>query len=184
MKRRFWSVCLALALCWTLLPAPALAAGEATVYVGGEELTSTNDTTVYATTDVTTGEVTLDGDDDTYNVMWDGTTLTLNNATITQGAYKDAAIYRASGDLEIKLIGENTVTGPDSSEDSTGIYIDQGDLTINAADAGATLAVSGGPVTSQSRISSGIRTDNGDIPISGGTVKAAGSKANHHSFGI
>ena len=179
MKRRFWSVCLALALCWTLLPAPALAAGEATVYVGGKALTSTNDTTVYATTDEDGNVITDSADADDYNIKWDGTTLTLKDATITEGAHQNAAICREGG-LEIELIGENTVTGPDnSSEDSTGIYIYQGDLTIDAEDDSATLAVSGGPVTSQSRISSGIRTDNGDITISGGHGQ---SRRRHRPF--
>ena len=46
MKRRFWSVCLALALCWTLLPATALAADGDTVYVGGVELMGSSTTPV------------------------------------------------------------------------------------------------------------------------------------------
>ena len=104
MKRRFWSVCLALALCWTLLPATALAAGEATVYVGGKELTSTNDTTVYATTDEDGNVITDSADADDYNIKWDGTTLTLKDATITEGAHQNAAICREGG-LEIELIG-------------------------------------------------------------------------------
>ena len=188
MKRRFWSVCLALALCWTLLPATALAAGEATVYVGGKALTSTNDTTVYATTDEDGNVITDSADADDYNIKWDGTTLTLKDATITEGAHQNAAIYREGG-LKIKLIGVNTVTGPDnSSEDSTGIYIGQGDLTIDAADDGDSLDVSGG---SSSSASYGIRASNfragngGNITISGGTVTASGGQStSNKSYGI
>ena len=192
MKRRFWSVCMALALCWTLLPATALAAGEATVYVGGKALTSTNDTTVYATTDEDSGEVqpiTSTGSEPSeWNIKWDGTTLTLKDATITEGAHQNAAIYREGG-LKIKLIGVNTVTGPDnSSEDSTGIYIGQGDLTIDAADDGDSLDVSGG---SSSSASYGIRASNfragngGNITISGGTVTASGGQStSNNSYGI
>ena len=46
MKRRFWSVCLALALCFGLLPATALAADGDTVYVGGVELMGSSTTPV------------------------------------------------------------------------------------------------------------------------------------------
>ena len=191
MKRRFWSVCMALALCWTLLPATALAAGEATVYVGGKELTSTNDTTVYATTDEDSGEVqpiTSTGSEPSeWNIKWDGTTLTLKDATVTEGAHQNAAIYREGG-LKIELIGENTVKGPDSSANSAGIYIDQGTLTVNAAADGASLDVSGG---SSSSASYGIRAGNfragngGNITISGGTVTASGGQStSNNSYGI
>ena len=50
MKKRIASLFLALTLCLTLLPATALAAEEATVYVGGTALTGSKDKPVYATT--------------------------------------------------------------------------------------------------------------------------------------
>ena len=186
MKRRFWSVCLALALCWTLLPATALAAGEATVYVGGVELTGSAAKPAYAVT--SGGAVTTSGaDENNCNIKWDGTTLTLKDATVTEGAHQNAAIYREGG-LKIELIGENTVKGPDSSANSAGIYIDQGTLTVNAAADGASLDVSGG---SSSSASYGIRAGNfragngGNITISGDTVTASGGQStSNNSYGI
>ena len=51
MKKRFFAIFLAVCLVATLLPAGVLAADVEYVYVGGEELTSTDGGTVYATTD-------------------------------------------------------------------------------------------------------------------------------------
>lgn len=65
MGKKLFSLCMALVLCLSLLPATALAAGEATVTygtieVGGVALTNSESTpVVYATTDATTGAVTL-----------------------------------------------------------------------------------------------------------------------------
>ena len=86
IRRKWLSVCITLVLCLLLLPAAALAADE-TVYgkieVGGKELTNSAETpVVYATTDKD-GVVTTEGATaKNYNVMWDGSTLTLRNATI------------------------------------------------------------------------------------------------------
>lgn len=113
IRRKWLSVCIALVLCLLLLPAAALAAeGDSTVYVGSVELTSTGGASVYATTDAATGVVTIEGATaENYNIMWDGSTLTLRNATIQQAEeYSDKsnekiAVYRASGDLAIELVG-------------------------------------------------------------------------------
>ena len=79
MKRRFWSVCLALALCWTLLPAPALAADVAPneLWVGGTNVVQGG----YWTTNAD-GSLTA-SDNSHYNVYYDGNgNLWLDNANI------------------------------------------------------------------------------------------------------
>ena len=191
MKRRFLSICLALALCLSLLPATALAAG-ATVYgtieVGGVALTNTQDNpVVYATTDATTGTVTTNGATaENYNVMWDGTTLTLRNATIEQAkeygnSHESMAIYLASGNMNLALVGENTVDAlGGGSAASCGINLGSGSLSISGAD-GASLTVYGGPTERGN--SCGIYA-NGTITINSGTVTATGESASAASYGI
>ena len=185
------SICLALALCLSLLPATALAAG-ATVYgtieVGGVALTNTQDNpVVYATTDATTGTVTTNGATaENYNVMWDGTTLTLRNATIEQAkeygnSHESMAIYLASGNMNLALVGENTVDAlGGGSAASCGINLGSGSLSISGAD-GASLTVYGGPTERGN--SCGIYA-NGTITINSGTVTATGESASAASYGI
>ena len=201
-KRRLLSILTCLALCLTLLPTAALAAavGE-TIHVGGVKLTTTAETpTVYART--VGGAVTTGGASATdYNIMWDGTTLTLNGATITQGHYQGAAIsyYNtesgSSGisQLDLVLVGENTVTGPDlnssSVYDSYGIHVagfgtssDGTALTISGA---GSLTATGGTVSrSGSYWSAGICNRVGEISVEGGTVNAAGGPSSGRSAGI
>src|SRR5699024_8062976 len=58
---------------------------EPNIYVGGVGLTGDKDTPAYALTDKN-GTVTKDSATaDNYNIMWDGETLTLRNATISGG---------------------------------------------------------------------------------------------------
>ena len=185
--KRLMAILLCLCMALTLLPTAALAAavGE-TIHVGGVALTSTEATpTVYART--VGGAVTTDGaNESSYNIKWDGATLTLNNAVITQGSYKGAAIYYHDRYTAIHLVlmGESSVTGPNSSEGSCGIDV-SGDLTI---DGSGTLTVTGGDVTvtdTTYAISYGI--DAPDIIISSGTVTATGgtvSGNNAISYGI
>ena len=199
-KRRLLSILTCLALCLTLLPTAALAAavGE-TIHVGGVKLTTTAETpTVYART--VGGAVTTGGASATdYNIMWDGTTLTLNGATITQGHYQGAAIsyYNtesgSSGisQLDLVLVGENTVTGPNldpiSGYSSYGILV-AGDslvgtaLTISGA---GSLTATGGTVSKSGTYwSAGICNSVGDISVEGGTVKATGGPSSGRSAGI
>ncbi|MBM6910453.1 S-layer homology domain-containing protein [Oscillibacter valericigenes] len=199
--KRLMAILLCLCMALTLLPTAALAAavGE-TIHVGGVALTSTEATpTVYART--VGGAVTTGGASATdYNIMWDGTTLTLNGATITQGHYQGAAIsyYNtesgSSGisQLDLVLVGENTVTGPDlnssSVYDSYGIHVagfgtssDGTALTISGA---GSLTATGGTVSrSGSYWSAGICNRVGEISVEGGTVNAAGGES-ESSYGI
>ena len=180
-------LCLCMAL--TLLPTAALAAGE-TVYVGGKALTGSADIPAYAKTDSSSGTVTVEGSKDDYNIMWDGSTLTLNGATITQGSHENAAIYYHDRYTAIHLVlmGESTVTGPsgDSTGASYGIYTG-GELTISGSGilnvSGGILNVSGGDIAASSN---GLFV-NGNLTISGGTVHATGGEVSGeyaYSFGI
>ena len=192
-------LCLCMAL--TLLPTAALAAavGE-TIHVGGVELTTTEgNPTVYAKTDDNGVVSTTNADENDYNIMWDGTTLTLNNADITQVSHENAAIsyYNtesgSSGisQLDLVLVGENTVTGPNldpiSGYSSYGILV-AGDslvgtaLTISGA---GSLTATGGTVSKSGTYwSAGICNSVGDISVEGGTVKATGGPSSGRSAGI
>ncbi len=189
MRNRLFAVL----LCLWLLPAAAMAAG-ATVYgtieVGGIALTNSESTpTVYATTDAATGAVTAQPtftETDGWNIKWDGSTLTLRNATIEQAkeygnSHESMAIYRQSGDLAIALVGENTVDAPGGgSAASCGINLGNGRLSISGED-GASLTVYGGPTERGN--SCGIYA-NGTITINSGTVTVTGESASADSYGI
>lgn len=141
-------------------PAPNL-------YVGGVGLYGDTDTVAYATTDSESGEVTPEDDGTSYNIKWDGSTLTLNGATIS-GPYSSAedAIYSPDS-FQIKLKGENTIRLDTSDDSGRGIF-SEGEITITGDDETASLAIEdGGPVMGI------IRADR--ITIKGGTVTAEAS---------
>ena len=187
IRKKLLSACLALALCLSLLPATAQAEeGSSTVYVGGEALTGSAESPAYATTDES-GTVTTEGATaENYNVMWDGSTLTLLNATIQQAeeygnSRESMAIYRQSGDLAIALVGENTVDAPgNGTAASCGINLGNGSLTISG-EGDASLSVFGGPTTNGN--SCGIYA-RGTITIDSGTVTVTGESASAASYGI
>jgi lysophospholipase L1-like esterase len=120
-------------------------------------------------------------DENADNVLGDGTvsydigtnTLTLRNATITQGTHEESAIY-SNGNLNIVLEGENTVNAVD-----IGIYVygtlaisGSGSLTVNGINIeNGDIIISSGTVTTSSTYG-GIMADN--VTISGGTVTATG----------
>jgi hypothetical protein len=187
IRRKWLSLCIALVLCLLLLPATALAAGEATtVYVGGKTLTGSADSPAYATTDESGAVKTEGANAKNYNIMWDGSTLTLKNATIKEAeeygnSHESMAIYRQSGDLAIALVGENTVDAPgNGNAASCGINLGSGSLTISGED-GASLTVYGGPTEHGN--SCGIYA-NGTITIDSGTVTVTGESASAASYGI
>lgn len=189
MRKRLFAVL----LCLWLLPAAALAAGATaygTIEVGGIALTNSESTpTVYATTDAATGAVTAQPtftETDGWNIKWDGSTLTLRNATIEQAkeygnSHESMAIYLASGNMNLALVGENTVDAPgNGTAASCGINLGSGSLFISGAD-GASLAVYGGPTEHGN--SCGIYA-RGTITINSGTVTATGESASAASYGI
>ena len=192
--KRLTAILLCLCMALTLLPATAWAADGETIHVGGVTLTGSADTPAYAKTD-NSGNVTVESArEDDYNLKWDGTTLTLDNANIS-GGYGfsgswdsgSAAIYYSGGsDISLILTGENTVTGPngdDINNASFGIYAygdskNSIDLTISGS---GSLTVTGGNMVSESY---GIFTDN--LIVQSGTVNAAGGNGNtvNNSYGI
>ena len=180
--KKFLGLCMALCLCLVLLPATALAANEATVYVGSVALTGSKEKPAYAKTD-DSGNVSQDGATaENYNIKWDGETLTLQNAAIKEAEVhnnESMAVYLASGNMNLVLVGENTVEAPDSeSVSSCGIHVD-GSLTISGQENGS-LSVSGGDSGGSSY---GIHAYD-TITINSGTVNATSGEAKGDSIGI
>ena len=183
MGKKLFSLCMALVLCLSLLPATALAADGATVYVVSVELKGSKEKPAYATTNADTGAVTTEGaDENNYNIMWDGETLTLRNAAIKQAGVhnnESIAVYLASGNMNLVLVGKNTVEAPDSeSVSSCGIHVG-GNLTIKGQDNGS-LSVSGGDSGGSSY---GIHAFD-TITINSGSVNATSGEAQGDSCGI
>lgn len=183
MGKKLFSLCMALVLCLSLLPVTALAADGATVYVVSVELKGSKEKPAYATTNADTGAVTTEGaDENNYNIMWDGETLTLRNAAIKQAGVhnnESIAVYLASGNMNLVLVGKNTVEAPDSeSVSSCGIHVG-GNLTIKGQDNGS-LSVSGGDSGGSSY---GIHAFD-TITINSGSVNATSGEAKGDSVGI
>lgn len=134
MNKRVFAVVLAAMMTLFLLPSAALATGASSVYVGGVLLDSTNP---YLVGGAAAGSGTLGADGCTAYFDSVTATLTLREANIT-GSYQNGAdsdkfgIYSMNGDLTIKLIGSNTVTGvkAETGASSYGIYVMEGSLTI------------------------------------------------------
>ena len=199
MRKKIVSLCMALTLCLSLLPATALAAEGpvyGTIQVGGKELTnSANAPVVYATTDED-GVVTIEGATAVnYNVMWNGTTLTLRNATVnatrTDGAttyhYNAAIYYTGSNDIAIELMGTNNLSGQKSITDisAAGICLIASSLTIGGS--GVLNITFPENVNGNGESACGILVGSGDVTINGGTVNATGGTASGptgYSYGI
>ena len=159
MRKKLFSLCMALALCLGLLPATALAVdAPATLYVGNQQVISSSDIT-YWTTDESTGGLTkCEGNDDSWNVKYEPNTatLTLRGATIQGGSITGSApfdfgIYALSSSnqpvaLTIELIGTNTITGTFgiflNAEIDASSYGTNATLTITSENNGS-LQVSG-----------------------------------------
>lgn len=184
MKKRFAVIVLSLCMVLALIPTAAFAADGDTIHVGGVALTGSEAEPAYALTD-DSGSVTTEGaGESSYNIRWDGSTLTLNNATITQGysqGYYIGAVTAISceADIEIELVGSNTVRGPaltdEGAAETSGIY-SEGSITISGT---GTLDVRGGGIEKTtgggSAQSYGLYSGGeGNITISSGTVNAFG----------
>ena len=163
---------------------------EGNIFVGGIGLTGTTDNPAYAKTGADGAVATEGANANDYNIKWDGSTLTLNNATITQGALGGAAIwYYRGSDLNIDLVGTNTVTGPSGSGSgaSYGIFAwDPNELIDLTISGDGSLTVTGGGTVSESY---GICTDNlivqsGTVNATGGDVNATGEDGEEDSYGI
>ena len=185
MRKKIVSLCMALALCLSLLPVTALAAGEATtVYVGGKTLTGSADSPAYATTNDDTGEVTVleaAPSENQWNIKWDGSTLTLCSATIKKElnaneeplsniAGAAIGVINQSGDagLTITLEGTNTIKDVSAA------------IHVFALSGSASLTITGdGILSASSGFNPGIRvqssTGNGTLAITGAKVTASSS---------
>lgn len=188
MKKRIWnkvvSIFTAILLVVGLVPnttITVLAAETNIVYVGGVALTGSSGSITYATTNEN-GEVITEGATaDNYNIKWDGSTLTLRNATIKESVSMDTStliagaaigVLNQSGDanLTITLEGDNTI-----AEVGKGIYV------LASSTGGATLTITGGgSLNASGSVNSGIyvqsNTGNGTLAITGAKVTASSSK--------
>ena len=183
LAKRGLSLLCVLALCLGLLPVTALAAGSNTVYVGGVALAGSSDSIVYATTNES-GEVITEGATaDNYNIKWDGSTLTLHDATIQKELYASdlplsyiagAAIgvlnQNGNAELTIKLEGTNTIKDVSAA------------IHVFAPSGSASLTIMGdGILSASSGFNPGIRvqsnTGNGTLAITGAKVTASSSSS-------
>ena len=178
MKKRIWNkvVSIFTAILLGLVPnttITALAAETNIVYVGGVALTGSSGSITYATTNEN-GEVITEGATaDNYNIKWDGSTLTLHNATIkTALEYSSGppnslisgvaiGVLNQSGDanLTITLEGDNTI-----DDVSQGIYV----LAHSSTTGTANLTITGNGSLTTSGFQNGIRiqSNNGDATLS------------------
>lgn len=157
-----------------LLPGEALAAEGDAVYVGGVELRGSVSGPVYATTDEDGNVTTSGAGEDSWNVRWDGGTLTLKDAYIT-GQVDDptnpifpAAIGVAdssgNAELTIQLEGSNTIRA------SKGVV-------VHASHGTAALVIEGGgslKVSGSSNPGIIVQSNSGDasLTIQGADVTA------------
>lgn len=163
MKRKLLAMLLSLAMLFTLLPpGAAMAADKRSILVGDLALTGSADSPAYA---ITVDGAVQSGDEQKYNIKWDGSTLTLVNAVITTSDIY-AISYRVGGNLCIELIGNNQVTT--TSGIGTGIYVGGSSphLTISAKTENPRLEV-----TAQY---SGILSWGGSLTIESGTIVVNG----------
>lgn len=206
MGKKLLSLCMALALCLSLLPATALAADGDTVYVGGVELTGSTSAPAYAKTDGS-GNVSQEGAvANDYNIKWDGSTLTLKDAYITKyvnegnsainGTAIGVANSSGNAELTIQLEGSNTVSA------STGVHVysSSGTATLSITGSGslnasgnmngikvqsnsnnAALAINNAKVTATSESGIGVSVQAGNssdasLTVKGGSLTTSGRK--------
>ena len=190
MGKKFFSLCMALALCLSLLPATALAAvpeGQI-IYVGNESVTNGG----YWTTD-SNGNVTAytGGDTPTDNyIHYDvaNNTLTLHNATIKESVSTNTSTFIAgaaigvhnqngAAELTITLEGTNTI-----AEVGKGIYV------LANSTGGATLTITGDGSLDASASQTGIwvQNNNGNAAlfIQNAKVEATGTSTDGYGVNV
>ena len=149
----------------------------ANITVGGVGLYGTDYRIAYAKTD-NDGNVTVGGSEGNYNIKWDGTTLTLKDATIEVYKPHDGIEYSGTSAITIQLEGENTVTGSNgirTNESGKNLTISgSGTLNVNgdssAIYAAKNIEISDATVNATGTNSDGIYTYGGDIIINSGKV--------------
>lgn len=164
MKRKLLAILLSLAMLFSLLPpGAAMATDEKIITVGDVSLQGVENSPVYATT--SDGKVQLGSDEQSYNIKWDGKTLTLRNAEVVGTSLDHEVISYHYDDFNIELIGNNEITS--TSEIGVGIAF-SGNLTISAA------AESPNAQLNARGISNGITSSvtNGTLTIESGTINS------------
>ena len=149
----------------------------ANITVGGVGLYGTDYRIAYAKTDGD-GKVTTEGATaNDYSIKWDGTTLTLKDATIEVDYPYSGIEYSGTSAITIQLEGENTVTGDCGIEGRNAAKLTisgSGTLNVNgdssAIYAGGNIEISDATVNATSTKSDGINTYGGDIIINSGEV--------------
>ena len=164
-----------------------------TIKAGDVELIGASTMPAYATTD-DNGNVTVQPtytEDSSWNIKWDGSTLTLRNANIQGSSYYgilyEGDQYEADESLTILLEGANTVSAGNGYDQydygvakdcNGGIFMKYGsdDLTIRETEKGGSLTVSGGNIEFKYNmaVSAGIIQYSGQSIIESGTVNAVG----------
>ena len=146
MGKKLFSLCMALVLCLSLLPATALAAAPQTLYVGDYQITNGSAIT-YLKAGSTAGSLVAGSEND-WTVKYEPSiaTLTLNGAKIQGGTSTGSVPYGAgiyaqckdseSVSLTIELIGNNTITG------YYGIYVNA-EISENSNGTDASLTITG-----------------------------------------
>ena len=187
MGKKLFSLCMALALCLSLLPVTALAAAPIgqVIYVGNENVTSGG----YWTTD-SEGKVTSAGATQPSNnyIHYDAgnNTLTLHNATIKEEVPYNTSTYVAgaaigvhnqngAAELTITLEGTNTI-----AEVGKGIYV------LANSTGGATLTITGDGSLDASASQTGIwvQSNNGDAALFIQNAKVEATGTNTAGYGV
>ncbi|HIV21174.1 MAG TPA: S-layer homology domain-containing protein [Candidatus Scatomorpha stercorigallinarum] len=134
MKRFFASLACVFLFAAALAGSALASSSQRQIIVGGEPLSGSEESPAYATTDAS-GNVTIGGDENTYNVKWDGETLTLRNAYVinwyegsVEPYYLGSGIYEEYNTyaINVELVGANAVAG-----NRYGIYTPNHDLTFS-----------------------------------------------------
>ena len=161
----------------------------ANITVGGVGLYGTDYRIAYAKTN-DNGKVTTEGATaNDYSIKWDGTTLTLKDATIEVDRLHDGIEYSGTSAITIQLEGVNTVTGYRGIETSAAVTISGGTLDVNgvvshAIYAGGNIEISDATVNAKGTgdSSDGINTNGGDIIINSGKVTVECKDDGLHTF--
>ena len=164
---------------------------ELNIHVGRVGLYGASGAPAYATTNAD-GEVTpleTAPGDGNWQIMWDGTTLTLRNATIKAEEVTNNnthGISREHGNLKIELVGTNTINmtaGRVNTQDvSYGISVSAGDLEIGGT---GSLNINGAETSGDSYgiyAQYGVTIENGMITANGGNIDD--DIGNYSSYGI
>ena len=193
MKRKLLAILLSLAILLTLLPpGAAMAADDDQIIVGGKPfIVSKEKPVVYATTN-DEGEMTQGGNENSYNIKWDGETLTLRDATIKGAAgpfmnvYQGACVQASHG-YKVEIIGDNKLIGANvetkgfaytyglyatTTDGSADITISgKGSLTYNGENVTAKATDPETTISTARRvIHAAVYADNGSVNIQGGTL--------------